>query len=65
MTRRLTAAGLCLAAAYLEIADTLRAVYAYLPECPPHVAARLRQVLAGLDLACPACAARRVEERRG
>ncbi len=53
-----------LSAAYLEIADTLRAVYAYLPECPPHVAARLRQILAGLDLACKECAARRVEERR-
>lgn len=52
-----------LSAAYLEIADILRAVYAYLPECPPHVAARLRQILAGLDLSCRECAARRVEER--
>lgn len=58
----------------LEQLDILRAVRRYADECqgragatvdPLTVAASLRTILAGLELSCPACAARRVEERRG
>ena len=57
----------------LEQTDMLRAVRRYAEECraragatvdPATVAARLWQILAGLDLSCPRCAAREIAGRR-